>query len=44
MSEKETFDIVKLIEKNPVLKLSSNYNNRLILRIKEAFTDENKHK
>ena len=32
------FDIVKFIEKNPVTRLSSEYQNELILKIQEKFT------
>jgi hypothetical protein len=32
-------DIVELIEKNPLTKLSSNYNSKLITKIKENFTE-----
>ena len=34
-----TFDIVELIENNPITKLSSSYNNRLITKIKDNFTE-----
>jgi hypothetical protein len=34
-----SLDIVDLIEKNPITKLSSSYNNKLITKIKENFTD-----
>jgi phage anti-repressor protein len=37
MSEK--FDIVKLIEKNPIARLSHDYQNALVNKIKERFTD-----
>jgi len=33
----ETLDIVKLIEKNPITKLSQTFNNKLLLKIKENF-------
>jgi hypothetical protein len=34
-----TLDIVELIEKNPITKLSSSYNNKLVTKIKENFTE-----
>lgn len=34
-----SLDIVELIEKNPITRLSSSYNNKLITKIKENFTD-----
>ena len=34
----ETLDIVKLIEKNPITRLSKDYQNNLINKIKEKFT------
>ena len=34
-----SLDIVDLIEKNPISKLSQNYNNKLINKIKEKFTN-----
>ena len=34
-----TLNIVDLIEKNPIIKLSASYNNKLINKIKEDFTD-----
>ena len=33
-------NIVELIEKNPITKLSSNYNNKLLNKIKENFNEE----
>ena len=33
-------NIVELIEKNPITKLSNNYNNKLLNKIKEKFTEE----
>ena len=39
VSERETFDIVKLIEKNPITRLSSNYQDKFLDKIKEKFTD-----
>lgn len=35
----ETLDIVELIENNPISKLSSTYNNKLLIKIEEAFTN-----
>jgi hypothetical protein len=32
-------DIISLIEKNPITKLSNTYNNKLLIKIKEKFTD-----
>jgi hypothetical protein len=34
-----TLNIVELIEKNPIIKLSASYNNKLITKIKENFTE-----
>jgi len=33
------FDIVSLIEQNPITKLSGDYHNKLITKIKETFND-----
>lgn len=35
----ETINIVELIEKNPITKLSNDYNVKLLTKIKEYFTD-----
>ena len=35
----EELNIVELIEKNPITKLSSNYNNKLLNKIKEKFNN-----
>jgi len=35
----ETLDIVKLIEKNPITRLSQDYQNKLLNKIKDKFTD-----
>ena len=35
----ESLDIVHLIEKNPITKLSNVFNNKLLMKIKENFTD-----
>lgn len=35
----ETLDIVKLIEKNPIIRLSQDYQNKLLNKIKAKFTD-----
>ena len=32
-------DIVELIETNPLTKLSSSYNNKLLIKIKDNFTE-----
>ena len=37
--EKEQLDIVKLIENNPITKLSNDYNVKLLTKIKDNFTD-----
>jgi hypothetical protein len=34
----ETLDIVELIENNPITRLSSTYNSKLLIKIKESFT------
>lgn len=34
----ETLNIVELIENNPISRLSSTYNSKLLIKIKEAFT------
>ena len=36
----EILDIIELIEKNPITKLSNTFNNRLLLKIKENFNEE----
>jgi hypothetical protein len=36
----ESIDIVSLIEKNPITKLSSTYNNKLLLQIKDNFKEK----
>jgi hypothetical protein len=35
----ETLDIIDLIEKNPITKLSNTYNNKLLTKIKENFSE-----
>ena len=35
----DKLDIIELIEKNPITKLSSDYNIKLLCKIKENFTD-----
>jgi hypothetical protein len=35
----QELNIVELIEKNPISKLSNAYNNKLINKIKDNFTD-----
>ena len=37
--EGKEFNIVELIENNPITKLSSDYNVKLLTKIKEQFTD-----
>jgi hypothetical protein len=39
----QTLDIVNLIEKNPIIKLSNTYNNKLLIKIKETFTETQQH-
>jgi len=34
-----SLDIVDLIEKNPISKLSDTYNNKLLIKIEEKFTE-----
>ena len=34
-----SFNIVDLIENNPITKLSNHYQNKLLIKIKENFTD-----
>ena len=34
-----TLNIVELIENNPITKLSTSYNNKLIIKIKDNFTE-----
>jgi phage anti-repressor protein len=36
----QTLDIIDLIEKNPITKLSNTYNNKLLLKIKENFNED----
>lgn len=36
----ETVDIVSLIDKNPIIRLTTSHNSKLIERIKETFTPE----
>lgn len=35
----ESFDIVNLIEKNPIIRLTTDYQSKLIEKIKSKFTD-----
>ena len=37
--EKKELNIVQLIENNPITKLSSAYNGKLLAKIQESFTD-----
>jgi phage anti-repressor protein len=39
----EKLDIVNLIETNPITKLSNTFNNKLLNKIKEQFTDSQQH-
>ena len=39
----QQLDIVELIEKNPIVKLSNTYNNKLLIKIKENFTEFEQH-
>ena len=34
-----SFNIVELIENNPITKLSNTYQNKLLIKIKETFTN-----
>ena len=43
MATATTLDIVKLIEKNPITRLSKDYQNKLINKIKEKFTEGQQH-
>lgn len=36
---KNNLDIVKLIEKNPIVRLSKDYQQKLLTKIKTKFTD-----
>jgi hypothetical protein len=36
----EKLDIISLIETNPIIKLNSDYNNKLLNKIKNEFTDD----
>lgn len=38
-----SLNIVNLIENNPVTRLSQNYNNKLLIKIKENFTETQQH-
>ena len=38
--QNDRINIVELIEKNPITKLSNNYNNKLLNKIKEKFNEE----
>jgi phage anti-repressor protein len=40
IKENETLDIVKLIEKNPITRLSKEYQSKMIEKIKEKFTQK----
>mgnify|MGYP003350875914 CR=1 FL=1 len=36
----KSLNIVELIEKNPITRLSNTYQNKLLTKIKERFTDD----
>ena len=38
----KSLNIVELIEKNPITRLSNTYQNKLLTKIKERFTDDEK--
>ena len=42
-SNEEVFDIIHLIEKNPLTRLSKNYQGNLINKIKNTFTETQQH-
>ena len=42
-SNEEVFDIIHLIEKNPLTRLSKNYQGNLINKIKKIFTETQQH-
>ena len=39
----QNINIVELIESNPITKLSSDYNYKLLVKIKDNFTDFEQH-
>jgi hypothetical protein len=39
----KTFDIVKLVEKSPITRLSGDYRNKFLHKIKETFTETQQH-
>ena len=41
--ETQQINIVELIEHNPIIKLSSDYNYKLLIKIKENFTEFEQH-
>ena len=43
MNIKNTLDIVHLIEKNPLTRLSCNYNNKFVKKLQESFTESQQH-
>ena len=43
MNIKNTLDIVHLIEKNPLTRLSCNYNNKFVKKLQESFTEDQQH-
>ena len=38
----EQVNIIQLVEKNPITRLSKDYENRLINKVKETFSDSEK--
>ena len=40
MSNKDNFDIIKLIEKNSITRLNKDYENKLVNKIKNNFTNK----
>ena len=36
----DTIDIVSLIENNPITKLTNDYNNKLLNKVRNEFTDD----
>lgn len=41
--EKQILDIVQLIDKNPITKLSQTYQNKLLQKLQENFTNTQQH-
>jgi hypothetical protein len=38
-----TFNIVELVETNPIVKLNGNYSSKLIEKIQQTFTENQQH-